>query len=93
MIMSEFYLLKRKELLLLRLHHAHWDVVAAEPLSELEPSERLAVMNWVGLPPVQSCPSQLSCCVQNSLPIIALVDVQLTLHCTKPVVSLKRVGG
>ena len=66
--------------------------MAAETLPELEPSERLAVMNWVGLPPVQSCPSQLSCCVQDALTIIALGDVQLTLHCTEPVVSLKRVG-
>ena len=65
---------------------------AVEPLSELEPSESLAVMNWVGLPPVQSCPSQLSYCVQDALTIIALGDVQLTLHCTEPVVSLKRVG-
>src|SRR6185436_19673389 len=64
--------------------------MAAETLPELEPSERLAVLNWVGLPPVQSCPSQLSCCVQDSLPIIGLGDVQLTLHCTEPVVSLKR---
>ena len=92
MIMSEFYLLKHKELLLLCLHIAHGDVVAAEPLSELEPSESLAVLDWVGLPPVQSCPSQLSCCVQDSLSIIALGDVQLALHCTEPVVSLKRVG-
>ena len=42
---SEFYLLKRKELLLLCLHNARGDVVAAEPLLELEPSERLAVLN------------------------------------------------
>ena len=66
--------------------------MAAETLPELVPSESLAVLNWVGLPPVQSCPSQLSCCVQDSLPIIALGDVQLALHCTEPVVSLKRVG-
>ena len=91
MIISEFYLLKRKELLLC-LHNARGDVVAAEPLPELEPGESLAVLNWVGLPPVQSCPSQLSYCVQNSLPIIALGNVQLTLHCTEPVVGLKRVG-
>ena len=92
MIISEFYLLKRKELLLLCLHNARGDVVAAEPLPELDPGESLTVLNWVGLPPVQSCPSQLSCCVQNALTIIALGDVQLTLHCTEPVVSLKRVG-
>src|SRR6185436_11968433 len=86
------YLLQCKELLLLHLHNTRGDVVTAEPLSELEPSESLAVVNWVGLPPVQSCPSQLSCCVQDALTIIALGDVQLTLHCTEPVVSLKRVG-
>ena len=66
--------------------------MAAETLPELEPSQRLAVMDWVGLPPVQSCPSQLSYCVQDVLTIIALGDVQLALHCTEPVISLKRVG-
>ena len=75
MIISEFYLLKRKELLLLCLHHARGDVVAAEPLPELGPGESLAVLNPVGLPLVQSCPSQLSCYVQDSLSIIALGDV------------------
>ena len=69
------YQLKRKELLLLCLHHAHWDVVAAEPLPELDLGESLAVLNPVGLPQVQSCPSQLSCYVQDTLPIIALGDV------------------
>jgi len=91
MIIYEFYLLKRKELLLLCLHNARGDVVAAEPLPELDPGESLAVLNWVGLPPVQSCPSQLSCCVQDMLPIIALGDVQLSLHCTEPVVCLEWV--
>ena len=90
MIISEFYLLKRKELLL-GLHNARGDVVAAEPLPELEPGESLAVLNWVGLPPVQSYTSQLSCCIQDSLPIITLGDVQLALHCTEPVVCLKWV--
>src|SRR6185436_3705880 len=84
-------MLKRKELLLLRLHHARGDVVAAEPLPELDPGESLAILNLVGLPPVQSCPSQLSCCVQDMLPIIALGDVQLALHCTEQVVCLKWV--
>src|SRR6185503_17522021 len=74
-------LLQCKELLLLHLHNARGDVVATESLPELEPGESLAVLNWVGLPPVQSCPSQLSCCVQDSLSIIALGDVQLVLHC------------
>ena len=88
-------MLKRKELLLLRLHHARGDVVAAEPLPELDPGESLAVLNPVGLPPVESCPSQLSCCVEDTLPLIALCDVQLELHCTEPVVRLewvRRVG-
>ena len=69
--------------------------MAAEPLPELDPGESLAVQNSVGLPPVQSCPSQLSCCIQDTLPIIALGDVQLSLHCMEPVVCLKwvrRVG-
>ena len=55
---------------------------------ELDPGESLAVLNSVGLPPVQSC-------VQDTLPIIALGDVQLSLHCTEPVVCLewvRRVG-
>jgi hypothetical protein len=82
------YLLKRKELLLLRLHHARWDVVAAEPLPELDPGESLAFLNPVGLPPVKSCPSQLPCCVKDTLPIISLSDVQLALQCTEPVVRL-----
>ena len=51
------YLLKRKELLLLRLHHARWDVVAAEPLPEQDLGESLTVLNPMGLPPVKSCPS------------------------------------
>ena len=88
------YLFKRKELLL-RLHHAPWDVVVAEPLPELDPGEGLAVLNTVGLPPVKSCPSQLPCCVQNTLPIVALSNVQQALHCTEPVVRLewvRRVG-
>ena len=62
-----------------------------EPLPELEPSKSLAVLNWVGLPLVQSCTSQLSYCVQDSLSIIALGDVQLALHCTELVVHLEWV--
>ena len=65
--------------------------MAAEPLPELDPGESLAILNLVGLPPVQSCPSQLSCCVQDMLPIIALGDVQLSLHCTEPVIHLEWV--
>ena len=92
MIISEFYLLKRKELLLLHLHYASWDVVAAEPRLELDPGESLTVLNPVGLPPVESCPSQLPCCVQDTLRLIAMCDVQLALHCTEPVVCLERVS-
>ena len=91
MIISEFYLLKCKELLLLCLHHTRGDIVAVEQLLELDPGESLAVLNPVGLPPVQSCPSQLSCCVQDTLPIIALGDVQLALHCIEPVIRLEWV--
>ena len=57
------YLFKRKELLLLHLHHTRWDVVATEPLPKLGPGESLAVLNPLGLPPVKSCPSQLPYCV------------------------------
>ena len=63
--------------------------MAAEPLPELDPGESLAVLNWVGLPLVQSCPSQLSYCVQDTLPIITLGDVQLMLHYMEPVVRLE----
>jgi hypothetical protein len=37
------YLLKRKELLVLHLHHSSGDVVAPETLLELDPSEGVAV--------------------------------------------------
>ena len=40
---SEFYLLKCKELLLLRLHNTRGDIVATEPLPKLDPGESLAV--------------------------------------------------
>ena len=45
MIIYEFYLLKRKELLLLCLHNARGDVVAVELLPELDPGESLADLN------------------------------------------------
>jgi hypothetical protein len=48
------YLLKRKDLLVLHLHHYSGDVVALETLPELDPSEGVAVPSWVGLPPVES---------------------------------------
>ena len=69
-------MLKSKELLL-RLHNARGDIVATEPLPKLDPGES---------------PSQLSCCIQDTLPIITLGDVQLALHCTEPVVRLEWVG-
>jgi hypothetical protein len=48
------YLLERKELLVLHLHHSSRDVVVPETLPELDPSEGFAVPSWVGLPPVES---------------------------------------
>jgi hypothetical protein len=45
---------KCKELLVLHLHHSSGDVVAPETLPELDPSEGVAVLSWVGLPPVES---------------------------------------
>jgi hypothetical protein len=48
------YLLKRKELLALDLHHSSRDVVAPKMLPELDPSEGVAVPSWVGLPPIKS---------------------------------------
>jgi hypothetical protein len=86
------YLLKRKELLVLHLHHSSRDVVAPETLPELDPSEGVVVPSWVGLPPIESLASQLPCCVQNSLPVIALNDIQLALHRTKPIVGLEWIS-
>jgi hypothetical protein len=48
------YLLKRKKLLVLHLHHSSRDVVAPETLPELDPSEGVAVPSWIGLPPIKS---------------------------------------
>jgi hypothetical protein len=47
------YLLKRKELLVLHLHHFSGDVVAPEAFPELDPSEGVTVPNWVRLPPIE----------------------------------------
>jgi hypothetical protein len=51
---TPIYLLKRKELLGLHLHHSSRDVVVPETLSELDPSEGVAVPSWVRLPPIKS---------------------------------------
>jgi hypothetical protein len=48
------YLLKRKELLVLHLHHSGRDVVVPETLPELDPSEGVTVPSWVGHPPIES---------------------------------------
>jgi hypothetical protein len=48
------YLLERKEVLVLHLHHSSRDVVVPEMLPELDPSESVAVPSWVGLPPIES---------------------------------------
>jgi hypothetical protein len=48
------YLLKRKELLVLHLHHSSRDVVVPETLPELDPGESVMVPSWIGLPPVKS---------------------------------------
>jgi hypothetical protein len=62
-----------------------------EALTELDPSESITVLSRVGLPPVESRASQLPCCVQNPLPVVALRNNQLALHRTKPVVRLEWV--
>jgi hypothetical protein len=87
------YLFKGMELLLLHLHNALRDVMVPEALTELDPGERVAVLSQVGLPPVKSGASQLPCCVQNSLTVVALSNNQLALHRTKPVVRLEWVRG
>jgi hypothetical protein len=51
---TPIYLLKRKELLVLHLHHSCRDVVVLETLPELDPSEGVAVPSWVRLPPIES---------------------------------------
>jgi hypothetical protein len=48
------YMLKRKEFLVLHLHHSSRDVVVPETLPELDPSEGVAVPSWVRLPPIKS---------------------------------------
>jgi hypothetical protein len=48
------YLLERKELLVLHLHHSSRDVVVPEALPELDPSEGVAVPSRVGLSPIES---------------------------------------
>jgi hypothetical protein len=89
----KFYLLKSMELLLLHLHNPLGNVVVPEVLTELVPGERVAVLSRVGLPLVKSGASQLSCCIQNPLPVVALRNNQLALHRTKPVVHLEWVRG
>jgi hypothetical protein len=64
--------------------------VVPEALTELVPRE-VTVPSWVGLPPVKSGATQLPCCVQNPLPVVALCNNQLALHRTKPVVRLEWV--
>jgi hypothetical protein len=68
-------------------------MVAPEALTELDPGERVAILSRVGLPPVKSGASQLPCCVQNSLTVVALRNNQLALHRTKPVVRLEWIRG
>jgi hypothetical protein len=51
---TPIYLLKRKELFVLHLHHSRRDVVVPETFPELDPSESVAVPSWVGLPPIKS---------------------------------------
>jgi hypothetical protein len=89
----QIYLLKGTELLLLHLHYALRNVMVPETLMELVPRESITIPNWVGLPPVKSGASQLPCCVQNPLSIVALRNNQLALHRTKPVVRLEWIRG
>jgi hypothetical protein len=89
----QIYLLKSMELLLLHLHNALRNVMVPETLTELVPRESITVPSWVGLPPVKSGASQLPCCVQDSLPVVALRNNQLALHRAKPVVRLEWVRG
>jgi hypothetical protein len=67
--------------------------VASEALTELVPCESITVPSWVGLPPVKSGASQLPCCVQDPLPVIALRNNQLALHRMKPVIRLEWIRG
>jgi hypothetical protein len=67
--------------------------VVPEAFTELVPRESITVSSRVGLPPVKSGTSQLPCCVQDSLTVIALSIYQLALHRTKPVVRLEWIRG
>jgi hypothetical protein len=89
----QIYLLKGTELLLLHLHYALRNVMVPEVLTELDPSESITVLSRVGLPPVKSGASQLPCCIQNPLPVVALRNNQLALHRMKPVIRLEWVRG
>ncbi|WVZ58039.1 hypothetical protein U9M48_008351 [Paspalum notatum var. saurae] len=83
---------QREKLLLLHLHYARRHMVASESLTKLSPGEALSVLLTVSLPPVQSCTSKLSCCIEDPLLIIAPRNVKLSLHRTEPVIRPKRIG-
>jgi hypothetical protein len=67
--------------------------VVPEAFMELVPRENITVPSRVGLPPVKSGTSQLPCCVQNPLSVVALCNNQLVLHQTKPIVRLEWICG
>jgi hypothetical protein len=50
----QIYLLKGTELFLLHLHNPLRNVVAPKALTELDPSESISILSWVGLPPIES---------------------------------------
>ncbi|WVZ70282.1 hypothetical protein U9M48_018959, partial [Paspalum notatum var. saurae] len=57
-------------------------MVTPESFTELSPGEAFSVLST----------SKLSCCIQDPLLIIALRNVKLSLHCTEPVICLKRIS-
>ncbi|WVZ88997.1 hypothetical protein U9M48_035462 [Paspalum notatum var. saurae] len=67
-------------------------MVASESFTELSRGETFSVLRSVRFPPVYSSTSKLSCCIQDPPLIIALRNVKLSLHCTEPVICLKRIS-
>lgn len=67
----------------------------AEVVTKLLPRDPVAVglSVLVCILPVQSCSLQLTRNIHDFLPVIALSDIELSLHCFEPIVCLQRVAG
>jgi hypothetical protein len=90
-------LLQGEKLLLPHYHQSLGHMVATEVVPELLPSDsfRVGMGGEVGLPPRLCCSPQLSGTIQHLLMIVALGNMQITLHGTQPIFSIhgiSRVG-